>query len=289
MTWAFGLPLEPRAKIALLAIADNADDDGVAWPSRDLIAAKSSQSRATINRRMKYLVDLEVLGVFERYREDGSQTTDEIRLDLTLMPEEVMRRAQALKASQRAETGDDSEDDDAAEGGCQTAYPPVHSGTPGASDVTPRGYHCGNPQSEPSVEPVAVADDARVRPLVEKSASDLAEQLLVIAGHDLKFWPPGWCGAPMRVQSWLNAGWQPEIIIAAVRGVMARKTGPPPASVQFFEKAIADEIARQNRPVPETSNVQAAGDHRPSTRKGNAYARIAARLGQSSGGGIDGV
>jgi hypothetical protein len=288
MTWAFGLPLEPRAKIALLAIADNADDEGIAWPSRDLIASKSSQSRATINRRMKFLVDLRVLGVFERYREDGSQTTDEIRLDLALTADEVMRRTQALKASETTENDAESADEDGGEGGCQPASPPEQISNPGGADLTPRGYHCGNPQSEPSVEPVAVADDACARPLVEKLAMDLAERLLVIAGHDPKFWPPGWCGAPMRVQTWLNTGWPAEIIVAAVRGVVARNTGPPAKSVQYFENAIAEEIARQSRPVPEISNVQAASGHRSSTGKGNAYARIAARLGQSSGGRVDG-
>jgi len=95
------------------------------------------------------------------------------------------------------------------------------------------------------------ADVAAARePLIGKPAFDLAEKLLVIAGHDPKFWPPGWCGAPMRVQTWLNSGWPQEIIIAATRAVAARKTGPPAASVQFFEKAIAEEVARQAAPLP---------------------------------------
>lgn len=132
-----------------------------------------------------------------------------------------------------------------------------------------------------------VAADARARePLVDKPAFELSDQLLVIAGHDPKFPPPGWCGAPMRVQSWLNQGWQPEIILVVVRSVAARKTGPPAASVQFFEKAIIEEIERQKRPLPEASNVQAIGGHRPAPR-GNPYAVIAARLGQSAGDPID--
>lgn len=149
MTWAFGLPLEPRAKIALLAIADNARDDGVAWPSRDLIAEKSSQSRATINRRLKILSEIGVLGIHERYREDGSQTTDEIRLDLNLTPDDVQRRIDAMKPDDRAES--ESENDD--EGGMLSDTPPMHSGSPGDSLEQPPGYHCGNPQDEPSLEP----------------------------------------------------------------------------------------------------------------------------------------
>lgn len=102
-------------------------------------------------------------------------------------------------------------------------------------------------------EEIIVADgtDARARePLVHKHAFELSDRLLVIAGHDPKFPPPGWCGAPMRVQSWLNQGWPSEIILVAVKATADRKTGPPAASVQFFEKAIAEEVARQAAPLP---------------------------------------
>lgn len=83
-----------------------------------------------------------------------------------------------------------------------------------------------------------------------KEAHDLAERLLTIAGHDPKFWPPGWCGAPLTVKKWLDAGWQPEIIIAAVTAAASRKTGAPATTAQYFEKAIADEHARQAAPLP---------------------------------------
>ncbi|WP_316219320.1 hypothetical protein [Bradyrhizobium sp. SZCCHNR2026] len=107
------------------------------------------------------------------------------------------------------------------------------------------------PEAETDTETdIAVADEPRTGSLIGKAASDLAEQLLIIAGHDPAFWPPGWCGAPLRVQTWLNQGWPPEIITAAVKGAAARKTGAPAASVQFFEKAIAEEVARQRAPVP---------------------------------------
>lgn len=160
MTWAFGLPLEGRAKIILLAIADNARDDGVAWPSRDMIADKSSQSRATVNRRMKSMSDLGVMTLHERFRADGSQTTDEIRLDLTLTPEEVMRRMQASEALDRGKTAEDADAGegpgdglDGEEGGYQPDTPPLQSGHPGDAVVTPGGLQSGHPLNEPSLEP----------------------------------------------------------------------------------------------------------------------------------------
>jgi hypothetical protein len=98
-----------------------------------------------------------------------------------------------------------------------------------------------------------VADEQGPKP-GKSSVSDeavlLTEKLMAIAGHDPKFWPPGWCGAPLRVQTWLNQEWPAEVIIAATTAVTRRKKGAPANSVQFFEKAIAEEVARQARPLP---------------------------------------
>lgn len=119
--------------------------------------------------------------------------------------------------------------------------------------------------------------------LISKHAQMLADELLVIAGHDLKFIPPGWCGAAMTVHAWLSRGWAPEAIIAGTRARMARRDGAIARSVAFFELTIADEIARQNRPVPEIPNyVQATGDRpavsQSSSGRGGGYARILAEL-----------
>lgn len=142
-----------------------------------------------------------------------------------------------------------------------------------------------------SQSPIDDAVDARARPstgnLTTPESMQLAEKLLVIAGHDPAFWPPGWCGAPARVQTWLNEGWPPDIIVSAVTAAARRKTGLPAASVQFFEKAIAEEIGRQAAPLPnviiksqETIHVQA--DRR--TIPGPTLSEIAIRDAHS---GID--
>jgi hypothetical protein len=109
------------------------------------------------------------------------------------------------------------------------------------------------PDTDTDTDDVAV--DARAKPPSESFA--LAEKLLIIAGHDPKFWPPGWCGAPMRVETWLGQGWKPEIIVAAVTAAASRKRGPPANSVNFFENAIAEEIARQAAPLPNVEIRQA--------------------------------
>jgi hypothetical protein len=109
---------------------------------------------------------------------------------------------------------------------------------------------------------------------------------------DLKFWPPGWMGAPMRIQAWLNQGWNPEIIVAAVQRVVAKARGRPINSVQFFENAIAEEVARQAAPLPiveirQAEKVVSYGSHQ--TSGGSLTASIRrelAELEQSEGADI---
>lgn len=143
------------------------------------------------------------------------------------------------------------------------------------------------------------ADDARATAPINSLAMEVTEKLLVIAGHDLNFWPPGWCGAPMRVQVWLNAGWPRDLIVATARAVIGRKRDGPPSSVKYFENAIAAEVAALAAPVPkmEISDVQ-AGSNQPSLRllrsvpsRGGGYAAIIASLetGQSPGDPINGA
>lgn len=95
----------------------------------------------------------------------------------------------------------------------------------------------------------ADAAPARGASLISESAQQLADELLVIAGHDLKFIPPGWCGAAMRVQTWLSE-WPREIIVAAVKSAANRKRGPPASRLEYFEPAVAEEFARQTASLP---------------------------------------
>jgi len=117
---------------------------------------------------------------------------------------------------------------------------------------TSAGHERDKEENKENKESIAVAAEAPAKSgsLVTPEALALTEKLLVIAGHDPAFWPPGWCGAPMRVQTWIDQGWKPEIIVAVVTGVSARKRGPPANSVNFFEKPIAEEHARQAAPLP---------------------------------------
>jgi hypothetical protein len=88
--------------------------------------------------------------------------------------------------------------------------------------------------------------------LISPEAIKLADQLGGIAGidPDPMACPPGWCGAAMQVQSWLNAGWPAEAILVGTRAAMARKRDGPPMTAAYFTKPIAKAVAQMRRPAP---------------------------------------
>jgi hypothetical protein len=61
MTWAFGLSLKPAtAKFVLVALADNADDEGRAFPSIDCLINKTSLDRKTVIHALDQLEKMEL-------------------------------------------------------------------------------------------------------------------------------------------------------------------------------------------------------------------------------------
>jgi hypothetical protein len=99
------------------------------------------------------------------------------------------------------------------------------------------------------------ADDAHARGnggLISQTAMDLTAQIAAIVGYPTPDdWPPGWCGAPYRVQIMLDGGWRREIILASTREVMGRRGGTdPPSSIKYFEKAFAQAHAEHAQPLP---------------------------------------
>ncbi|MEW8555461.1 MAG: helix-turn-helix domain-containing protein [Candidatus Thiodiazotropha sp.] len=82
MNWAWPQVLKPVPKLVLMALADAADDTGVCWPSIATLAAKCDLSTRTIRRSIQYLVARDLLLVEQRYRTDGSCSSNLYRLQL---------------------------------------------------------------------------------------------------------------------------------------------------------------------------------------------------------------
>ncbi len=82
MNWAWRQALKPVPKLVLMALADIADDKGICWPSMSTVAAKCNVSTRTIRRCIQDLVTHDLLQVEQRYRNDGSNSSNRYQLQL---------------------------------------------------------------------------------------------------------------------------------------------------------------------------------------------------------------
>ncbi|MBS0533257.1 MAG: DUF1376 domain-containing protein [Proteobacteria bacterium] len=90
----------------------------------------------------------------------------------------------------------------------------------------------------------------------------LAQKVASIAGRGDEFEITGWGGAAQRVEAWLEKdGWTEVHILASVREQAARKADPP-HSINYFEKGIAEHIARQSAPLPTATAARTKVNYR---------------------------
>ncbi len=82
MNWAWQQKLSPTPKLILMALADAANDFGVCWPSVSTVATKCCVSIRTVRRVLQQLVDRRLLLSEQRYRKDGSCSSNCYRLRL---------------------------------------------------------------------------------------------------------------------------------------------------------------------------------------------------------------
>ena len=82
MNWAWQQKLSPTPKLILMALADAANDFGVCWPSVSTVATKCCVSVRTVRRVIQKLVERGLLLSEQRYRKDGSCSSNRYRLQL---------------------------------------------------------------------------------------------------------------------------------------------------------------------------------------------------------------
>jgi hypothetical protein len=80
MHWAWSLALPPTPKIVLLALADEANDDGQTFPSVAYLARKCSLGDRTVQRVLRRLTRDRYVSVEHRFRRDRARTSNEYRL-----------------------------------------------------------------------------------------------------------------------------------------------------------------------------------------------------------------
>jgi hypothetical protein len=155
-----------------------------------------------------------------------------------------------------------------------TSVPPCpekpHAGEP----------HAGNQGTYKELNLQKAADDARAREpaksLITSEALKLAEVLMRLQHLDPD--DPRSVGAAYTAQTWLAKGWRPELIQQTVEIVMARR-GSAPKSLRYFEGAIAEAHAEQDRPLPVaniTNPKNSEGGVRYASNRGpGGFARLA--------------
>ena len=82
ITWALSQKTgSPTSKLILFKLADQANDNGVCWPSQKTMAAQCECNRATVNRHIKKLEDKGFLEVMRRTK-DGVSLPNLYKLSL---------------------------------------------------------------------------------------------------------------------------------------------------------------------------------------------------------------
>lgn len=275
--------LEPRDLQVLALLGRYNERGGWLWRNQSKMAVELDVSRRTIQRALDRLV--EAGWVEKRPRGYGKKLPDpnkqpfasleyRVKLDNEVPPEEALP---------------DEIDDPGDEDRCVTDDAPrVTDDAPGAS----RMAH--------SKEPLGIleSESAHARePLVSREAIETAEAVAAIAGYpEPAGWPPGWCGAPMRVQSFLSEGYHPQHLMIGARAVMAGKPAEfRPWSIEYFARSFADARGRAEAPVPKPT-VGGPRERSSQTRRGgNVHAaidRLIERFDEQTGapesGGADG-
>ena len=82
MNWAWEQKLKPTPKLILMALADAANECGICWPSVSTLADKCCVSMRTVRRVMRNLIERRLLLAEQRYRRDGSCSSNRYRLHL---------------------------------------------------------------------------------------------------------------------------------------------------------------------------------------------------------------
>jgi len=73
MTKTWNTKISPNKKLTLLALCDNANDEGVCYPSINTLVSKTGLSRPTVIKNIKDLVEIELITTHKRSRKKGGR------------------------------------------------------------------------------------------------------------------------------------------------------------------------------------------------------------------------
>ena len=83
----------PTQKLILICLANHAGPDGTCWPSQTVVSDYSGLSRNAVNRNIKEVESLGLIGTERRKNPDGRETTKIYRLKmaetLAVLPDDI--------------------------------------------------------------------------------------------------------------------------------------------------------------------------------------------------------
>ena len=264
MNWAWSLSLPPTQKLLLLALADNADDAGLCWPSLKNLSMKCEVTPRTIQRTIKDFVNCGLLAVRSRFAANGRQMSNGYILRMegdNLSPSISARRREGDKLSSAPRESQGEGDTD--------VIPGVTSGCRGEGDIAvaplepPQEPQCQTPlQPRPPLSwPGALALHQRtlIESMVVGLADETAQQLLdelagalAIPGR-IKTTPARWIAGLIRRHARGEFVPTVEATAAPVAPVVKEKRPEPAAGgvaqserVREQLKAVVDRLRMRN-------------------------------------------
>ena len=157
MNWAWEQNLSPGSKLVLMALADNADDQGYCWPKIKTIAAKCCVSERTAQRLVKDLLDSGLLKISARFNALGGQVSNGYTLEM--YPPDKLSPSPAL-----IQEGGDSRD------------------TPGVTQLCRGGSDTAMSPLQPPHEPKKESSPARPCVLAQLPPEEHGEIMAIMDG-----------------------------------------------------------------------------------------------------------
>lgn len=160
-SWAWKQKVKDAgAKLVLLKLADSANDEGICWPSKRLLAEECEMSKRTIRYKIEALTKAGFIGIEERLRENRSTSSNLYR---------ILAPVQYLHPTVQDLHGE----------GASVDTPPVQGAAPPESSLEPsneKGQSSGDEKSAPTLE---------VRRWIKRWAPTMSEKAAIdiLDGH----------------------------------------------------------------------------------------------------------
>lgn len=196
------------AKIVLLVLADFADGSGLCWPSRATIAELTELSLRSVVDQLKALETRGLIARGERNREDGSQTSSLIQLNV-----------ESDKGVQDVQ------------GGVQELHPPVQDVHGGMQEMHPGGARLA--PLEPTLEPLELGTNVPVASAAPSATTPMSEEPWIKDVEFAKVWeiatPEMRRRAKSKAKVWpewrkIRKATDPSVVLA---GLVAYLSGDP--------------------------------------------------------------